>query len=504
VRVFTSADLAKLCDPWVATADHLKGMKSVPQHPLPLQHATWRGEPVVAVVADSRATVEDGVARSRWSGSRCAQFDMETALDPGAVVIHPALGDNLVFTRTAEKGDVAATFAGAHKVVEATFATARHVGATLAPRSILADCNRAKGTLTVHHSTQAPHMMQGVFAKRPRVEEGQVRVICKDVGGSFGITVHVYPDEVAVAAMAKAMGRPVKFVADRFEAFVSDTHARDHRITDRIAVDAEGKILGVDIDDRAGIGPYSVYPRTSAIEGNQVVKLCGGPYDFGTYRCTTTVVLQNTTPTCQCRAVCHPIATAVTEGPVALAAETLGMDQIQIRRHNLIRDDAYPCTSPPRMRFEGLSHHAALDKLLEMVPVDRIRAEQAAERKKGVYRGLDFASFIDLTNSVFAHARNRRRAHLRPGRRDGADGSVRLCRRHVGRGGTGSGDGGDPGADRGAWRRRAGGARGGHHRRHGGRAGRADERDQRRATPARGSGGRGRPLRHRMRCRRDV
>lgn len=399
VRVFTGADLAKLCDPWVATLDHLKGMKSAPQHPLPLERATWQGEPVVAVVADSRAAAEDGVAALvvEWEPLP-AQLDMETALDSGAVVIHPALGDNLVFTRTAEKGDVGATFAAAHKVVEATFVTGRHTGVTLEPRSILADYNRAEGTLTVHHSTQAPHMMQGVFAKQLRMEEGQVRVICKDVGGSFGIKVHVYPDEVAVAAMAKAMGRPVKFVADRFESFVSDIHARDHRIAGRIAVDAEGRILGFDIDDLTGIGPYSVYPRTSAIEGNQVVNLCGGPYDFAAYRCTTTVVLQNKTPTCQYRAVGHPIATAVTEGLVDLAAEALGMDPIEIRRRNLIRDDAYPYTSPPGMRFEGLSHHAALDKLLEIVPVDRIRADQAEQRKKGVHRGLGFASFIELTN----------------------------------------------------------------------------------------------------------
>ncbi len=399
LRVFTGADLSKVCDPWVATLDHLKGMKSAPQYPLPLDRATWQGEPVVAVLADSRAAAEDGVAALavEWDPLP-AQLDMETALDPGAVLIHPELGDNLVFTRTAESGDVAAAMAAAHKVVEATFVTGRHTGVTLEPRSIIADWNRADGTLTVHHSTQAPHMMQGVFAKQLRIEEGAVRVICKDVGGSFGIKVHVYPDEVAVAAMSKIIGRPVKFVADRFESFVSDIHARDHRITGRIAVDADGKILAFDIDDRTGIGPYSVYPRTSAIEGNQVVNLCGGPYDFANYRCTTTVVLQNKTPTCQYRAVGHPIATAVTEGLVDLAAEALGMDPIEIRRRNLIRDDAYPYTSPPGMRFEGLSHHAALDKLLDMVPLECIRADQSEQRKKGVHRGLGFASFIELTN----------------------------------------------------------------------------------------------------------
>ena len=399
IRVFTGADIAKVCDPWVAVLAHLKGMKSAPQHPLPLDRATWQGEPVVAVVADSRAAAEDGVAalQLEWEPLP-VQVDMETALAPGAVVIHPELGDNLVFTRTAAQGDVDAAFAAAHKVVEANFVTGRHTGVTLEPRSIIADYNRADGTLTVHHSTQAPHMMQTVFAKHLRMEESEVRVICKDVGGSFGIKVHVYPDEVAVAAMSRILGRPVKFVADRFESFSSDIHARDHRIKGRIAVDAQGKILGFDIDDLTGIGPYSVYPRTSAIEGNQVVNLCGGPYDFANYRCTTTVVLQNKTPTCQYRAVGHPIATAVTEGLVDLAARAIGMDPIEMRRRNLVRDDAYPFTSPAGMRFEGLSHHASLAKLLEMVPVERIRADQAAQRAKGVYRGLGIAAFIELTN----------------------------------------------------------------------------------------------------------
>ena len=399
VRVFTGADLAKVCDPWVAVLAHLKGMKSAPQYPLPLERATWQGEAVVAVVADTRAAAEDGVAALAVEFDPLpAQVDMETALAPGTVVIHPELGDNLVFTRTAETGNVEAAIAGAHKVVEATFHTGRHTGVTLEPRSIIADYNRADGTLTVHHSTQAPHMMQNVFATQLRMAEGDVRVICKDVGGSYGIKVHVYPDEMAVACMSRIMGRPVKFIADRFEAFGSDIHARDHRIKGRLAVDAEGRFLAFDIDDLTGIGPYSVYPRTSAVEGNQVVNLCGGPYAFDNYRCTTTVVLQNKSPTCQYRAVGHPIATAVTEGLVDLAAQALGMDPVTIRRKNLIRDDAYPCTSPAGMRFEGLSHHASLDKLLEMVPVDRIRADQVEQRKKGVYRGLGFASFIELTN----------------------------------------------------------------------------------------------------------
>ncbi|NNU80336.1 xanthine dehydrogenase family protein [Halovulum dunhuangense] len=399
LRVFTGADLARVCTPWVAVLAHLKGLKSPPQHAIAVDRATWVGEPVAAVVATSRAAAEDGAALVEVGYKLLpAVTDMRSALDDATPVLHDEMGENLAFRRLHEEGDVEAAMASAHKVVSARFRTARHTGVTPEPRSILADWNPAEGQLTVWHATQAPHMMQTVFAKHLDLPEGRVRVICTDVGGSYGIKVHVYPDEVAAVAIAKVMGRPVKFVADRLESFTTDIHARDHEIEARIAVDADGRILAFDVDDWTAIGAYSVYPRTSAIEGNQVVNLCGGPYDFAHYRARTSVVFQNKTPTCQYRAVGHPIAVAVTEGLVDMAAAELGMDPVEIRRRNLFPDDAYPVTSPAKMRFEGLSHHASLDKLIALMDYDALRADQAEARKRGIHRGIGIASFIELTN----------------------------------------------------------------------------------------------------------
>src|SRR5262249_55415950 len=341
---------------------------SAPQHHLRLERATWVGEALAAVVADSRAAAEDAVAHVRVEYDPLpAVVDMEGALLATTPVIHAELGDNLCFQRVNETGQVEEAFEHAHKIVEATFYSGRHTGLTIEPRSILADFNRASGRLTVYHSTQAPHMMQGVFAKHMRLSEGDVRVICSDVGGSYGIKVHVYPDEVAVAVIAKLICRPVKFIADRLESFSSDIHARDHRIRARMALDAPGRITPIDVDALKGIGPYSVYPPTSAVEGNQVVKRVGGPSDFATLRARTPVVFQNKTPTCQYRAVGHPIATAVTEGLVDLAAEALGLDPIEFRRRNLMKDGSYPRASPAGMSFEALSHEQSLDTLLGML-----------------------------------------------------------------------------------------------------------------------------------------
>ena len=190
----------------------------------------------------------------------------------------PALGDNLAFERNHDAGEVDQAFADSDEVVEADFIFGRHTGVTLEPRAVVADWNAAEARLTIYQGTQAPHMVQNIAALHLGLEESQVRVVCKDVGGSFGIKVHIYADEMATYALSKLLRRPVKFVADRVESFNTDIHARDHRCKGRIGVKRDGTITAFEIDDLTGIGPYSMYPRTSAIEANQVVNLVGGPY----------------------------------------------------------------------------------------------------------------------------------------------------------------------------------------------------------------------------------
>ncbi len=399
VAVVTGAELAAVITPWVGVLTHLKGIKSAPQHAIAVERACWQGEAVCAVVARSRAEAEDGCALAEVSYEVLpAVTDAETALDAATPVIHPELGDNLTFERVLDAGKVDEGFASADEVVETTFVFGRHTGVTNEPRAIVADWNPGEERLTVYQGTQAPHMTQNIFAKHLGLAEQQVRVLTKDVGGSFGIKVHIYADEMATVALAKLLKRPVKFVADRLESFSTDIHARDHRVKAKIGVKRDGTITAFAIDDLTGIGPYSVYPRTSGIEANQVVNLVGGPYTCPNYRARARVVFQNKNVMCQYRAVGHPIATAVTEGLVELAAVRIGMDPVELRRRNLFRDDAYPATSASGLKFEGLSHHASLDKLVAMMDYPSLRAEQARLRREGRHRGIGFASFIEVTN----------------------------------------------------------------------------------------------------------
>ena len=399
VAVVTGPELAKVMTPWVGVLTHLKGLKSAPQSPIAVDRACWQGEAVCAVVTRSRAEAEDAceLVEIRYEPLP-AVTDPEVALDAKTPVIHASLGDNLCFERKLDVGAVDKAFAESDCVVETTFRFGRHTGVTNEPRAVVADWNEGEQRMTVYHGTQAPHMMQNLFAKHLGIAEHQVRVLTKDVGGSFGIKVHTYADEMATVALSKLLKRPVKFVADRIESFVTDIHARDHRIKAKIGVSKDGTITAFEIDDLTGIGPYSVYPRTSGIEANQVVNLTGGPYKCPNYRAQARVVFQNKNVMCQYRAVGHPIAVAVTEGLVELAAAKIGMDPVELRRRNLIADDAYPTQSASGLKFELLSHHEALAHLDSMMNYAGLRAEQKKLREKGIYRGIGFASFIEVTN----------------------------------------------------------------------------------------------------------
>ncbi len=258
--------------------------------------------------------------------------DAEAALAPGALLIHPELGDNLVLETRVKSGDVDAAFRGADAVYRDTFDTGRHTVVSLEPRVILADYDRADETLTVYHSGQAPYMLHDILSRHLGIPEHRVRVINKDVGGSFGLKIHTYPDEIATCALAVMLGRPVKFLADRIESFQTDIHSRDHRVTAEVAVKRDGTILAMRLDDLAPVGPFSMYPRSSVVECGQVLRTTPGPYRLRDYEARGRVVLQNKTPMSQYRAVGHPVAALVMEAMVDRVAREAGRRQRTCRR----------------------------------------------------------------------------------------------------------------------------------------------------------------------------
>lgn len=397
--VATGADIVEFCSPWTGVLSHFAGMKSAPQHALAIDRALWLGEPVVAVAATSRAVAEDALGLIEVEYAELPPLtDEAAAIAPGAPVMHPELGDNISFELTLDTGAVDDAFRDAHVVVEESFVFNRHTGVTLEPRTLLAEYDPSEHRLTVHQSTQTPYQMQEIYALHFGIPAANIRVVARDVGGSFGMKLHVHGDEMATVAMAIMAKRPVKFVADRLESFTADIHARAHRVTARMALAADGTITAMDVEDLAGIGPYSAYPRTSAVEANQVVRLMGGPYGHRAYRGALKVVFQNKAMMSQYRAVGHPIACAVTEALVDRAAAATGLDPLEMRRRNVVPDDAYPYTAPTGFVFEKLSHRQCMAKLEAECEYHALREEQQALRARGVHRGIGLATFIEITS----------------------------------------------------------------------------------------------------------
>jgi carbon-monoxide dehydrogenase large subunit len=398
VGILTGADAARLCRPYRGVLLHYAGMKTATMLPLAVDRVRCVGEPVVAVAGEDRAAAEDAAALVSVDYEPLpAVLDPDGAVAEGAPVIHPELGDNLLYEARLQAGDVAAAFAAAHRVHARTFTIGRHTGVPVEPRGLVAEFEPFTRALTLWMSTQVPHMMQAIVAELFGLAEHRVRVVAPDVGGSFGIKIHVYQDDMAACAMALVLGRPVKFVATRRESFQSDIHAREQRVRVEVASAADGTLLAMRAAVVAAVGPYSAYPRSSVVEGGQVLRLLPGPYRLADYEATLRVVAQNKTITSQYRAVGHPIATAVTEGMIELVARDLGLDPAEIRRRNLLRADELPYTSATGNVYDSGSYHEALERLLVAADYAGLRRQQAQARADGRAMGIGIACFIELT-----------------------------------------------------------------------------------------------------------
>lgn len=394
LHVLTGAEFAEICMPWSGGAAHIPSLRAPDQYPMAVDVARWQGEPVAAVVATSRALAEDAVEclEIEWEPLPAVSSG-ESALSDGAPEVHRDGNGNLAFEARAGDGEADAD---ANILVSATFRFGRHTGVPLETRAAIADWNPGDESLTVYASHQTPWQQQDVYSRHLGIDEHKVRVICPDVGGGFGIKLHVYGDEVTVAALSRILGRPVKFVADRLEAFVTDMHSRDHVVRASIAA-TDGAVKGMEVDAIGGIGPYSAYRRVSIGEGMMNMNLSGAPYALSSYSGRYRAAFQNRPTVAMYRAVGQPIATAVTEQLVDLAAVEAGEDPAHFRRNNYISADAFPTRTLTGVPLSKLSLTECLDKLLDMMGYDDLRREQIALREQGIWRGIGLATFVELT-----------------------------------------------------------------------------------------------------------
>ena len=398
-RVITGAEIAEVCAPWQGTMEHLPTMVSPPQHVVAVDRVVWQGEPVAAVVAASRAEAEDaaGEVLVEWDPLPAAAVRDRT-LDEGAALVHPALGSNLCFSTAIGTGDAKTALDKAAHVVEGRFSFARHTAVPLEMRTVIADYDPGEGKLTVHGSHQSPWHQQDTLFRYLGIPEHLVRVVAPDIGGGFGIKLHIYGDEIAVSAVSRILGRPVKYVVDRMEAFVSDVHARDQAVSARLGVGQDGRIEGLSVDALTSLGAYGSLGRPPISEGMMTIMMAAGAYANEHYDARLRVAFQNKPPSGMYRAVGQPIACAVAEQLLDWAAHAAGIDPVELRRRNYWADEDYPLKTPGGLAIRQLSPARCLDKLIAMMDYDALRARQAELRKAGIHRGIGVATFLEMTS----------------------------------------------------------------------------------------------------------
>ena len=396
VAAYDGRAIAAVCQPWETRLATWPSHRSPPQPALAIDRVLWQGQPVAIVLATSRALAEDGAAcvAVEWVALD-AVADAERALDPASALVHPELGTNLAFEHRVEAGAPERAFAAADRVVSARLVFPRHTGVPLEPRTLIADFDPTVRQLTVHASTQVPHQMRAALSDCLALPEHDVRIVTPDVGGGFGIKLHVYDDEMATCAAAVLARRAVKFQCDRLEAFASDVHARAHRVETRAAFARDGTVLAFEVDDLVEAGAYSVFPRSSILEGLQVVHLAGVQYAAGAHAARLRVAYQNKPLTGSYRGVGQPVACGAIEAIMDLGARALGIDPAELRRRNFRTASHGGTRAPSGVDAGGLSHEVCLDRLLELMDYGARRAEQARARANGRHLGIGFAAFVE-------------------------------------------------------------------------------------------------------------
>jgi carbon-monoxide dehydrogenase large subunit len=398
IAVVTGDDLSAVCKPWQTRLALFPAHASAPQYPLARGEVCWQGEAVVAVVAASRAQAEDALELITIDWTELpAVASTDAAAAPDGTVVNSAMSNNLGLDHMTAAGDPDKGFRAAAVVVEHDFVFARQTGVTLESRTILAAFDPRLGELTVHHSHQVPHQTRDILAAQLGLPFARVRVVTPDVGGAFGMKLAAYPDEIAVAALAVLLERPVRFCADRLESFISDNHAREAKVHGRLAVDAEGRLMAMEVSVTSGFGAYSAYPRGSVGEGLQALHMSAAPYRLPHFRGRVRGYFQNKPPSGVLRAVGQPIACVVTEQLMDLAARRLAIDPADFRRRNYAQAGKDVVKSAGGIVLSELSLDRCHDRLLALMDYNGLRRMQRELRPHGIHRGIGLAAFIEQT-----------------------------------------------------------------------------------------------------------
>ncbi|MEM6762080.1 MAG: xanthine dehydrogenase family protein molybdopterin-binding subunit [Pseudomonadota bacterium] len=380
---------------WMIYSKDGSAMKAAPWRPMDPDVVRHVGQPIVLVVAETRAQAVDAAEAVEIDYEELpALTDFANAMAADAPQVHAEAPNNLICDW--QLGDEAATdaaFASAAHVVELDLEQNRLVPNAIEPRAAIASYNQAEDHFTLNSTSQNPHVARLVLSAFYNIApEHKLRVIAPDVGGGFGSKIYIYPEEITCLFAAKKLGRSVKWAADRTESFMTDAHGRDHATKAKLALDADHKFIGLKVDTIANIGAYmSLF--SSATPTYLYATLLAGQYTTPNIYCNVKLVYSHTTPVDAYRGAGRPEATFVVERIVEAAARQLGVSPIDLRRKNFIEE--FPYQTPVLMNYDPTDFNALLDKGLAHIKYDEFEARKADSARRGKLRGLGMSCYIE-------------------------------------------------------------------------------------------------------------
>jgi carbon-monoxide dehydrogenase large subunit len=406
--VFTHADLgaAQLPIPSFgqfpqALLDQWKPeIRSAPAYPFAAEKVRYVGEPVALVIASDRYVAEDAADLVEIEYDPLPPVvDVERAIEPGTPTVHDGWPDNTALRLCVSFGSVDAAFASAAHVFEDRLYSHRYTGIPMEGRGMLVVPDGASG-LTVWSSHQLPHFQRALICDALGLPEFSVRAAQGDIGGGFGSKAGLYPEDVLIPFAAHRLGRPVKWVEDRREHFMSSSHSREQLFNAAIAVDEHGRIMGLRYRLLLDAGAYLTFPVVLPYLG-----LCHllGPYKIPALDAELRSVLTNKVTSAPYRGAGRPETTFVINRLVDRIAHELGIDRAEVRRRNLIPPEEMPYSPGILYRdgtpavFDSGDYPAALERCLEAIGYGEFSRAQEAARERGEYLGLGLACNVEAT-----------------------------------------------------------------------------------------------------------
>lgn len=406
LAVFTHADLAAAgigtlpCVPPLKSRDGKDRLEPA-RHALARERVRHVGDPVACVIAESPAAARDGAERVVVEYEPLpAVANAVAALAPDAPQLGADIPGNCAFDW--EGGDAARTktlFEAAHRVVSLTAHNQRLVGNALEPRAVNASFDAASGRFTLHAASQGVHMLRGLLARAFGLPAERFHVLTPDVGGGFGPKFYFYPEQVLAAFAARALGRPVKWTAERSESFVSDSQGRDLSATLSMALDGNGRMLALRLDAVANLGAY-LSTFAAVIPAPVACAVLPSVYAFEAVHARVRGALTNTVPVDAYRGSGKPEIHFLVERLIDRAAGELGIDRVELRRRNLVPPDRMPWRNAIGTTYDSGDFPRMLERALSASDWTGATARKAQALKAGRLHGIGLACYVESTGGA--------------------------------------------------------------------------------------------------------